>query len=104
MIRLSLRKWIPLTSLSSPSLLPKGDGRNSMLLQRFGKSIGDGLEFEVVFQQCFETRKHPGKSTLRIKRILYHLISISLESRICNRDVCGVVLESSEDPLDRRHR
>src|SRR5258706_7240228 len=75
-----------------------------VFLQPLGKSVGNSIQFEVVFQQCFQARKHPSKSALRIKRIFYHLISITLESRICNRDVGCVVLERSEDPLNGRHR
>src|SRR5207245_11562056 len=42
-------------------------------------------------------------ASLRIKRIAYHLVSISLETGICNTDVRRAVFIRSKNPLDRSH-
>lgn len=68
----------------------------------FWKSIGYRIQLDVLFEQCFQTRKNPRESTLRIERIADHLVSVSLKPGVRNRDVSRIVFVRSEDPLDGR--
>src|SRR5687768_5173805 len=70
-----------------------------MFFDPFGVTIGHKIELDIMLQKRFEARQHQRESLSRSRHLVYKLISVASEARLCNTDERGTLFNGLECPF-----